>query len=151
MRLCSGLLLFLSTITAFGTQPGQTVSDVLLKANIVAGNIQTAITVHLLHDPDFQIAKQLPEDKQCPPKILVRHDGSFYFDRTAGQEARAIMEDIRQGLHAIQAATKAYGMDSVALAGGRQYWPKLRDISCGEPPGIRYYDLDGLEQYCATR
>ncbi len=40
--------------------------------------------------------------------------------------------------HALQGAGKPRGPDIVALTGGREYWPKLRDISCHESRGIRY-------------
>ena len=135
--------------TLFSTANAQeSVADVLTKGEIVAGNIATAIHSHVALDPEFQISKQLPEDKHDSPKILVKKDETFVFDWTAGQQARYLMEEIRQGIHALQASTKPRGFDAVALAGGREYWPKLRDISCREHPGIRYYDLDGLTQFC---
>jgi hypothetical protein len=127
-----------------------TEADVLSRAQIVAGNIQEAITGHVTEDANFQQNKQLPEDKQNEPKILVFKDGSFAFDWTPGQEARYLMEKLRQGLHILQSVEKPTGFDVIALAGAREYWPKLRDISCHENPGVRYYDLDGFEQYCAT-
>ena len=96
----------------------KSITDVLANAEIVAGNITTAITAHIADDPEFQIAKQLPEDKYAPPKILVRKDGTIIFDWTPGQQARSLMEDIRQGLHALQSSKKALGIDSIALAGG---------------------------------
>ncbi len=36
--------------------------ETLRKGQIVAGNIQTAITGHILDDPSFRQNKQLPED-----------------------------------------------------------------------------------------
>jgi hypothetical protein len=61
------------------------------------------------------------------------------------------MEDLRQGIHVLQSADKPRGFDVIALAGARECWPKLRDTSCRETPGIRYYDLDGFEQYCPSK
>jgi hypothetical protein len=126
-------------------------AETLRKGQIVAGNIQTAITGHILDDPGFRQNKQLPEDPQNHPKILVFKDGSFIFDWTPGQEARYLMEELRQGIHILQSVDKPHGMDIIALTGAREYWPKLRDISCGENPGIRYYDLDGFEEYCPAK
>jgi hypothetical protein len=123
---------------------------ILLKGEIVAGNIQTAFTSHILDDPHFRQEKQLPEEEQNHPKILVFKDGSFVFDWTPGQHARYLMEELRQGIHILQSVEKPRGFDVIALAGAREYWPKLRDISCQENPGIRYYDLDGFEEYCPS-
>jgi hypothetical protein len=127
-----------------------TQSDVLLKGHIVDHNIQEAIAEHVADNPEFTPAKQFPEDKQTLPKMLFLKGGGFIFDWTPGQEARYLMEDLRQGLHALQSVEKPTGFDIVALTGARQYWPKLRDISCHENPGIRYYDLDGFEEFCPT-
>jgi hypothetical protein len=129
----------------------ETEADVLRHGQIVAGNIQTAIVGHLTEDPNFQRNKQLPEDRQNEPKLLYLKDGSFAFDWTPGQEARYLMEELRQGLHILQAVDKPKGFDIIALRGARDYWPKLRDISCRESPGIRYYDLDGFEQFCPIK
>lgn len=126
----------------------ESVEEILRKGEIVAKNIQTAITAHLTQDPDFKVSKQLPEDPHATPKMLVKRDGSFEFDWTPGQHARSLMEEIRQGIHVLQSSDKPRGLDVVALAGGREYWPKLRDISCHEQPGIQYYDLDGFSQFC---
>jgi hypothetical protein len=126
----------------------ESVEEILRKGEIIAKNIQTAITSHLTQDPEFKVSKQLPEDPQPVPKILVKKDGSFEFDRTPGQHARSLMEEIRQGIHILQSSDKPHGLDVVALAGGREYWPKLRDISCHESPGIRYFDLDGFARFC---
>ena len=125
--------------------------ETLRKGQIVAGNIQTAVTSHILDDPSFRQNKQLPEDPQNHPKILVFKDGSFKFDWTPGQEARYLMEELRQGVHILQSVDKPRGMDIIGLSGAREYWPKLRDISCRENPGIRYYDLDGFEEYCPAK
>lgn len=124
--------------------------DILLKGEIVAGNIQTALTSHILDDPNFRQDKQQPVDEQNHPKILVFKDGSFEFDWTPGQHARSLMEELRQGIHILQSVDKPRGFDVIALAGAREYWPKLRDISCHENPAIRYYDLDGFEEYCPS-
>jgi hypothetical protein len=125
--------------------------ETLRKGQIVAGNIQTAFTSHILDDPNLRQNKQLPEDQQNHPKILVFKDGSFVFDWTPGQQARYLMEELRQGIHILQSVDKPRGSDIIALTGAREYWPKLRDISCRENPGIRYYDLDGFEEYCPTK
>jgi hypothetical protein len=125
-------------------------ADVLLKGTVVAGNIQTAIAGHLALDPAFSMKKQQPEEKYPDPKMLVLKD-RFLFDWTAGQQARHLMEDLRQGIHILQSVDKPRGFDVIALAGAREYWPKMRDISCRETPGIRYYDLDGFEQYCPAK
>jgi hypothetical protein len=97
--------------------------EVLFRGDIVAGNIQTALGAHLAEDPRFRLMKQLPEDRQNDPKMVVKKDGSFYFDWTPGQHARYLMEEIRQGVHELQSAEKPQGLDIVALAGGREYWP----------------------------
>ena len=124
---------------------------ILQKASIVDHNIGEALTEHVTEDKNFVASKQLPEDKQNDPKILVYKNGKFDFDWTHGQQARYLMESIRQGLHALQSVQAPKGFDIIALAGGREYWPKLRDISCSKNPGIRYYDLDGFEQYCPLK
>ncbi len=126
-------------------------AEVLRHGEIVADNIQTAITIHITEDENFRRDKQMPEDKQNHPKALVFKDGSFVFDWTPGQQARYLMEELRQGLHILQSVDKPRGLDIVALTGARDYWPKLRDISCHENSGIRYYDLDGFEQFCPTK
>lgn len=128
----------------------ETQAEILRKGTIVAGNVQTAITNHILDDPTFPNKKQLPEETQNHPKILTLKDG-FLFDWTPGQQARYLMEELRQGIHILQSVDKPRGFDVIALNGAREYWPKLRDISCHETPGIRYYDLDGFEQYCPTK
>jgi len=124
---------------------------ILIHATVVDSNIQNALSEHLTLDPNFKASKQLPEDKRDFPPILFNKDNAIEFDWTPGQQARYLMEDIRQGLHQLQSVEKPTGMDGIALAGGREYWPKLRDISCHDKPGIRYYDLDGFEQYCPTK
>ena len=135
--------------TMNGQKPAtQSVDDVLLKAESVSHNIGEAITEHITKDANFHWTKQLPEDKRPDPGILVKKDGSFSFDWTPGQHARHLMEELRQGIHQLQSVEKPSGLDSIALVGAREYWPKVRDISCRESPGIRYYDLDGYEQFC---
>jgi hypothetical protein len=133
------------------TTASETTEEVLRKGSIVSSNIQEAITEHLTLDHNFKVAKQLPEQRHELPPLLVYKNGDIDFDWTPGQQARFIMEDIRQGLHALQAAEKPTGFDVIALAGGREMWPKLRDISCREKPSLRYYDLDGFEQYCPAK
>jgi hypothetical protein len=125
--------------------------EILRKGEIVAGNIQRAVKMHTVDDPNFHPNKQLPEDKQNPPKMLVLKDGTLIFDTTPGQESRYLMEEIRQGVHALRSADKPSGLDLPALTGGQEFWPKLRDISCHENPGIRYFDLDGFEQFCPAK
>jgi hypothetical protein len=126
----------------------QYVDDVLLKAEIVSSNIQQAIRDHFRSDANLRLTKQLPEDKRPDPGILIKKDGSISFDQTPGQHARRLMEELRQGIHQLQSVEKPSGLDGIALEGAREYWPKVRDISCSESPGIRYYDLDGFEQFC---
>lgn len=125
-------------------------ANILSKGSVVANNIQTAIAGHLALDPTFSMKKQQPEDKYPDPKMLVLKEG-FLFDWTPGQQARHLMEDLRQGIHILQSVDKPRGFDAMALAGAREYWPKLLDISCRETPGIRYYDLDSFEQYCPSK
>lgn len=119
-----------------------------VEATVAAHNIEEAKTEHITQDPSFRPNKQLPEEKRELPPPLIKRDGSFDFDWTPGQHARYLMEELRQGIHALQSAEKPGGLDGIALAGAREAWPKMRDISCRESPGIRYHDLDGLEQYC---
>jgi hypothetical protein len=133
------------------TTSPETTEEILFKGQVVLVNIQTAIKAHQAIDPAFQIQKQWPEDEQNAPKVLVLKDGKAYFDWSRGQQARYLMEALRQGLHALQAVDKPTSSDVEALKGAREYWPKLRDISCRENLGIRYYDLDGFEQYCPTK
>lgn len=130
------------------TDPAQ--AETLRKSQIVAGNVQSAITEHITDDPTFADKKQLPEEPQTHPKVLTTKDG-FLFDWTPGQEARYLMEELRQGVHILQSVDRPRGFDVIALSGAREYWPKLRDISCHETPGIRYYDLDGFAQYCPAK
>jgi hypothetical protein len=135
--------------TLGGQKPAsQSVDDILLKAEIAAHNVGEAITEHITNDANFHWTKQLPEDKRPDPGILVKKDESFSFDWTPGQHARHLMEELRQGIHQLQSAEKPSGLDGIALAGAREYWPKVRDISCAESPGIRYYDLNGYSQFC---
>jgi hypothetical protein len=135
-----------------GQKPaGESVNDVLLKAGMVADNIEVAITGHITDDVNFRRTKQLPEDRRDLPTPLVKKDGSFEFDWTPGQHARYLMESLRQGIHALQSVEKPKGFDVITLTGAREYWPKVRDIFCHENPGIRYYDLDGFEQYCPEK
>jgi hypothetical protein len=133
------------------TKTAESTEEILRKGSIVSHNIQTAITAHITEDENFKMSKQIPEERHELPPLLVYKNGNFDFDWTPGQQARFIMEDIRQGLHTLQGVDKPNGFDVIALAGGREYWPKLRDISCHENPGIRYYDLDGFEQYCPAK
>ena len=135
------------TTTAFG----QSSDEILSKADIVSKNLQTAISVHLQSDLTFRVTTQAPADPQPEPKMLVMKDGTFRFSWTAGQHARYLMENLRQGIHALQSADKPFGLDAVALSGVREYWPKLKDISCHDSPGTRYYDLDGFEQFCTAK
>jgi hypothetical protein len=148
----TGIALFILLIPGvWCPAQNETETEVLKHGQIVADNIQTAIVAHITEDANFRRDKQLPEDKQNEPKILYLKDGSFVFDWTPGQEARYLMETLRQGLHILQSVDKPKGLDIIALTGAREYWPKLRDISCHETPGIRYYDLDGFEQYCPAK
>jgi hypothetical protein len=121
---------------------------VFVDATVAAHNIEEAISSHLTGDANIHLNKQLPEDKRGLPPPLIKRDGSFEFDWTVGQHARYLMEELRQGIHQLQSVEKASGLDGIALAGARENWPKVRDISCHESPGIRYFDLDGFEQYC---
>jgi hypothetical protein len=146
-----GFLLFACLNSAAQPVKTESQADVLLKGQTIAGNIQEAFTEHISDDSNFRQDKQQPEDKQNDPKVLVFKDGSFIFDWTPGQEARYLMEELRQGIHILQSVQKPRGFDVIALTGAREYWPKLRDISCRENPGIRYYDLDGFEQYCPSK
>ena len=156
MQFCRILFVaFVCLGTSFKLQ-GQIFSDAsttetLNRGTIVASNVDDALRDHLLEDPNFRLVKQLPEEKRELPKMLPLKDGSFIFDWTPGQQARYLMEGLRQGLHQLQSVEKLHGLDIPALAGAREYWPKLRDISCHESPGIRYYDLDGFKQYCPTK
>src|ERR1700722_15151998 len=92
-----------------------TTEDILRKGGNVSSNIQTAVSEHLALDHSFKLTKQLPELKSDLPPLLFYKDESWIFDWTPGQQARFIMEDIRQGLHALQGAEKPTGFDIVAL------------------------------------
>ena len=142
---------FHSTITVGQKSVKESDEVVFIHAGIAAHNIEEAIVEHLSDDPNFQQTKQLPEDKQPHPAILRKKDGTFSFDWTTGQHARYLMEELRQGIHILQSVEKHSGLDGIALDGARESWPKVRDISCRESPGIRYYDLDGFEKYCPER
>jgi len=136
-------------VSAASQPPAVTPTDVaFINAAVAAHNIEEAITGHISNDPNFRLSKQLPEDKRQLPPPLIKKDGNFDFDWTVGQHARYLMEELRQGIHILQSSDKSSGLDGIALAGARESWPKMRDISCRESPGIRYYDLDGLERYC---
>jgi hypothetical protein len=139
-----------AAISAQKTAP-EPADAVFVDATIAAHNIEEAITEHITSDPSFHPTKQLPEDRRDFPPPLITKDGGFDFDWTLGQHARYLMEALRQGIHTLQSAVKPSGLDGIALAGARESWPKMRDISCHESPGIRYYDLDGFEQYCPKR
>jgi len=132
-----------------GQEPATEPDDVVfVHAGIAAHNIEEAIAEHISHDPNFHLSKQLPEDRRPDPGILIKKDGTFSFDWTTGQHARYLMEELRQGIHQLQSVDKHIGLDGIALDGARESWPKVRDISCRETPGLRYYDLDGFEKYC---
>jgi hypothetical protein len=138
--------------TLSGQKPATELQDaVFIGATVAAQHIQEAISEHIANDADFHLTKQLPEDKRPGPGILIKKDGSVSFDWTPGQRARDLMEELRQGIHQLQSVEKASGLDGIALSGARENWPKMRDISCHESPGIRYYDLDGFERYCPER
>lgn len=151
--LMAGAFLFLPAngIAQIQKPNGAGDEETLRKGEIVAHNVQTALTEHQMEDTSFQASKQLPEDKRDFPKMLVLKDNTILLDWTSGQEARYLMEELRQDIHALQSVEKPRGFDIIALTGAREFWPKLRDISCRETPGIRYYDLDGFAQYCPSR
>jgi hypothetical protein len=143
------LVFWVAWIDATGQVRGKdSVQDVLRRGEIVASNIQVAIISHLTEDADFHPTKQEPEEKMYPANLLVFKDGTVKFDWTTGQEARHLIEEMRQGVHELHSALKPRGLDVVVFAGVKETWPSLRDIACAEFPGIRYYDLDGFEQYC---
>jgi hypothetical protein len=148
MRIAWALLL--AGAVAFGQSRESSDEDFHL-AEIAAHNIPEAITAHLADDASFQMNKKQPEDKLPDPPILLRKDGSFSFDWTPSQHARHLMEDLRQGIHALQSAQQARGLDSIALDGARKIWPKMRDIFCRDNPDVQYYDLDGIKQYCPAK
>ncbi|MGP8271807.1 MAG: hypothetical protein ACLQLH_17220 [Terracidiphilus sp.] len=135
--------------TSDGQKPATEPSEAVFNgATIAAFHLQEAIDEHIANDANFHPTKQMPEDKRELPPFLVKRDMVLNFDWTTGQHARYLMEELRQGIHQLQSAEKASGLDGVALAAARENWPKMRDVSCRESPGIRYYDLDGFEQYC---
>jgi hypothetical protein len=121
--------------------------EILRLADITANNIETAIGAHL-GESDFQLKKQQPELQLRCFDILVFKNGSIKLDWTTGQHARCRMENLRQGIHALQSADHPRGLDAIALPSAKSLWPRLRNIVCYEYPGVQYYDLDGFEQYC---
>ena len=154
--ICFGLFAGLAVLATTQTEaqimpasdPAQ--AEILRKGEIVAGNVQKAIELHVIDDPLFGSKKQLPEDKRAMPSILATKDG-ILMDWTPGQESRYLMEQLRQGIHALQSADKPRGFDVIALTGARELWPQLRDISCHETHGLKYYDLDGFQQFCPDK
>jgi FAD/FMN-containing dehydrogenase len=145
------LLLLAATAVAFG-QTQASDEKALSGAEIAAWNIQECISHHLVEDaPNFHPAKQEPEDDASLPSMMLRKDGSAFDPATVGQQARALMEELRQGIHALQSAEKAEGMDAMALYQARASWPQMRDIFCREYPEVRYYDLDGIERHCPPK
>jgi hypothetical protein len=122
-------------------------ADILDHAAVVAGNLQTGILALVAGNENFKPAKQQPEERAELPDTVVYKDGSFEFDWTPGQAARYYMEVLRQEIHELQGAEKGGGF-AAFLPAGRESWQKLRDLACREYPGIRYFDLDGIENYC---
>jgi len=122
-------------------------TEILDRAVVVSGNLETSILVLLSSDEHFRRTKQQPEERAELPVPVVYKDGTWEFDWTPGQEARYYMEGLRQEIHQLQGAEKAGGL-AAFLPAGREMWQKLRDIVCREYPGAQYFDLDGLENYC---
>jgi hypothetical protein len=148
IAVCVTALFLASSVVAQNKTP-ESVDETLMLGDIVATNIQTALSPHIALDGEFTLKKQEPADSVRDFAVLFYKDGTMAFDWTTGQHARYLMEELRQGIHELQSASKPRGLDVVALGGARDAWPKLRDIACKEYPGIRYYDLDGFERYCA--
>jgi hypothetical protein len=121
---------------------------ILIDATVAAQTLEEALSIHFTSDPHFSPTKQNPEDKRTLPQMLFTKDNGLQFDWTPGQHARYLMEELRQGIYQLQSAQNPLGLDSIALAGARESWPKLRGISCQDKPGTRFFDLNGVEQYC---
>ncbi|WP_231966707.1 hypothetical protein [Terriglobus roseus] len=151
LRLLPAVITVVLSTCTHSQEPSVDMSQTLLKGAIVAKNIQTAYVMKLTDDPSFRMEKQEPVQKLNEPNLLIFKDGSFRFDQTPAQQARALMEEMRQGIHILQAVSKPSGMQLIALTGAREYWPKMRDIFCNANPNARYYDLDGLEQFCPNK
>lgn len=71
-------------------------------------------------------------------------------DETPAQHARRSMECIRQALYALKFAKQSLGT-MIGTPQALESWPKLRDIACQDRPGSRYYNLDGVEQFCPAK
>lgn len=126
----------------------QSQEDVLTMGDIANHNIQDALEAHAVSDPGFNPQKQQPVEQVRGFDTLV-YKASFKLDWTTGQHARYLMEELRQGIHELQSATHPQGLDGMALEGARSAWPKLQEVVCTIYPGVRYFDLNGSENYCA--
>jgi hypothetical protein len=143
-------VILLACVTSLSSQNSkkQSQEDVLTMGDIANHNIQDALEAHAVSDPGFNPQKRQPVEQVRGFDTLV-YKNSFKLDWTTGQHARYLMEELRQGIHELQSATHPQGLDGMALEGARSAWPKLRDVVCTIYPGVRYFDLNGSENYCA--
>lgn len=151
MKKPAWLLLLVVTVAYGQTQKAD--DEAIFAATTAAWNLDNGIAQHLAQDgPNFHPTKQQPEDNNASlPSLLLRKDGTAFDPATPGQQARELMEELRQGIHALQSAEKAEALDAMALDQGRASWLKMRDIFCRQYPDVRYYDLDGAERYCPAK
>jgi hypothetical protein len=141
-------LLLLIIAQSFSQTPKQkAVDQVLFDADNACSNLLEALQQQEAEDPTFIWRKELPEDPQPAPQPIFFKDGHMELDWTAAQHARSSMECIRQALYGLKFAKQSLG-SMIGTPQAMESWPKLRDIACQGHPDSRYYNLDGVEQFC---
>lgn len=125
--------------------------QILFDAEAAAHFLQKAIEEHTYREPNFRPRRQFPEDRLPPTPMLLHRDGALTPDWTPEQHARALMEQLRQGMHAVQGAERSWTIDILALESARAAWPGVRDLFCSAHPNVVYYDSDGFKHYCPEK
>lgn len=132
-------------------RPKLNTDQILFDAEAAARFLQKAIEEHTYREPNFRPHRQFPEDKLPPTPTLLHRDGSLTPDWTPEQHARFLMEQLRQGIHAVQGAERSWTIDILALESARAAWPGVRDLFCSVHPNVVYYDSDGFKHYCPAQ
>jgi hypothetical protein len=144
-------LLLLLCAQSFGQTPQQkTVDRILFDADIACSNLLDALQQQKIEDPTFVVHSQLPEDPQPQPQPIFFKDGHMELNVTPAQHARSSMECIRQALYGLKFAKQSVGA-MIGTPQALESWPELRDIACQDRPASRYYNLEGLEQFCPAK
>lgn len=141
------LLVVLSAFSSAQVVPNIQTDHLLFEGQRIDNDLQAAILTHLKNDPHFKDLKQEPQDTQYAGHILVMSDNTIESDWTSGQHARFLMEELRQGIFSLGKA-KRTPIDDYILINANMIWPLIRDLACQDKHKVRYYDLNGAEQFC---